>query len=348
MIKRLFLKIKYRARYFINPKVWSLLSSGIIKFREFQYLEKFKSYGNLHPDKTFYIIRRRPPAWGLFSNIFYVVQGILYAEEKGFIPVVDMENYWVGELSEVKKINETRNAWCYLFQQISDYNLSEVYKSKNVVLSNGYKIFGHEHWLELKNRDLIMNPRLLKLTKEILSKYINLNHMTIAALESAKKRIEWDGGKTLGIFVRGGNYYLNAGTKLTDIPKYEYLLSNIYTMALTAQVSRIFICTEDFRFYNKLSRDLKEFNIVQSIRYPENLTLEEWQKDQKLTFDNSILMGYEKSLKYLIEILLLSECKYTISTNSNASIFALIMNDINCGEHKLLFNDQVLNLGEIP
>jgi hypothetical protein len=337
-MKRYILSLKYKFRYYSHPRLWEYLSSKIKKFRQIQYEEKLKSFGSLNPTLTFYVIRRRPPAWGLFSNIFYVVQGIIYAEKNNYIPVVDMENYWVGELSSIRKINGTYNAWCYLFEQISNYSLGEVYKSRNVILSNGSSILGRDHWLVLKNHELITNPESLKLTGELVSKYIRLNNVTRNFLKSTKTDLEWDGNHTLGIFVRGGNYYFNAGTRKQDVPSFDFLVTEINSIMQENQLKKIYICTENFRFFKKLSDALQNYSILSNLRYPKHLTLEAWDSQQKLTFDNSILMGYEKSLLYLTEVLLLSECAFTLSTNSNASTFALCLNNLSVGDHRLVFD----------
>ena len=52
----------------------------------------FKKFGNLNPDKIFYVIQRTP-GFGLFSNLSFVLNHIKIAKDFGFIPVVDMENF---------------------------------------------------------------------------------------------------------------------------------------------------------------------------------------------------------------------------------------------------------------
>lgn len=287
------------------------------------------------------MIRRRPPAWGLFSNIFFVIQGIIYCEKNGYIPIVDMENYWVGELSSVKKINGTHNAWCYLFEQVSTYSLDEIYKSKNVILSNGYRILEKDHWLLLKSHELIMSREKLKYIGDIISRYIKMNSFSIDFVAGAKANLNWNSEDTLGVFVRGGNYYFNAGSKSEDIPEYENLKKEIETLVKSNEIKSIYICTENLLFYRKLKSDLKSLNVINNLRYPDDLTIENWQSQQKLTFDNSVLLGYERSLIYLTEIMLLSECKFSLFTNSNASTYALCLSDLELGDHLVLLKESL-------
>jgi hypothetical protein len=128
----------------------------------------------------------RPPAWGFFAGVTTVLQGIMYAEKQNLIPVVDMENYWVAELSSTKKINNTYNAWCYFFEQISPYDLKEVYKSKNVILSKGSRILGDSHWFSDKTHLYSTNTTLINLLKNEVNDCIKLNKYTLEKFEKIK------------------------------------------------------------------------------------------------------------------------------------------------------------------
>ena len=125
---------KYKIKFYSSPALWNFLSKFLRKTSAKKYSEQFFSFGTLNPSITFFVIRRRPPGWGFFSNLFFVLKGISYAEKNGYVPVVDMENYWMSELSSVKGVDGEKNAWCYFFKQVSEYSLSQVYQSKNVIL----------------------------------------------------------------------------------------------------------------------------------------------------------------------------------------------------------------------
>ena len=57
------------------------------------------------------------------------------AYSMNFFPIVDMQNY-PSVYNEKKKIFDTYNSWEYYFDQISNYSLEEVYKSKNIILTD--------------------------------------------------------------------------------------------------------------------------------------------------------------------------------------------------------------------
>ena len=90
------------------------------------YWDKFVSFGKLHKNKIFYIIRRSPGA-GLFSNVIYVLNQIKIAELNNFIPIIDMQNFTT---IYNEKINGTFNAWEYYFEKINKYTLDEFINPK--------------------------------------------------------------------------------------------------------------------------------------------------------------------------------------------------------------------------
>jgi len=314
--------LKYQIREFLPSTVYEFLSSILIKSRENIYKEKFKSFGALNPELTFYVIRRRPPGWGFFSNLFYVLQGISYAEKNNYVPVVDMENYWMSELSSLKEINGQKNAWCYFFNQVSNYELREVYNSKNVILSDGSRIHGGTEWISNRNTNLITTPKLLRKVGNLVSKYITLNEITSKYVTGLKSSLGWSEAETLGIFIRGSVYFTELEFLNSAMPSLDYFIFQVKNKIKTTPISRVYICTEDFRVYDILRRELDNINIIPNLRFGSELTVEEWEKTQELTKIGGLKkMGYERTKIYLAECLLLSDCAYFIGTFSNATSF---------------------------
>ena len=84
--------------------------------------------------EVYYIIRRDGHGAGFFSNYLWVLSHIMYAEDLGMIPVVDMKHY-PTLYSENYVVNGTKNAWNYYFEDISPVSLHKAYASRNFVLS---------------------------------------------------------------------------------------------------------------------------------------------------------------------------------------------------------------------
>jgi hypothetical protein len=341
---RVFFWLKYRLHHKLPHSVWFFFSSKISKFRDKKYLEKAKSFGNLNPDLTFYVIRRRPPGWGFFSNILFVCQGILYARNNGYIPVVDMQNYWIKELSSLKAINGTYNAWCYFFDQPSKVSLEEVYRSKNVILSDGSAPMGRDHAFSVRTRELIDNPVNLQLLREIVTSSIILNEPINQEIESRKKLLMFTPQNTLAVFIRGTVYFNDVTKSGFSVPDLEYFLRQVSDTLVSNSIKKLFIVTEDYRIYNIMLQKFREYDIVRSIRFENNLSESEWLKSQQTSFDGGVIMGYDKTLVYLAEAILLSSCHYFIGTYSNLSAFVLASSDLSKGEHKIVLKNRVITL----
>ena len=104
-------------------------------FYEIYHHSKNKLYqtslGNKNKNKIFFIIKRTPGG-GFFSNFIYVVKWINYARKKKYIPIVDMENF-PTKYNEKKNLYNVKNVWELYFNQISNYKLKDVYRSKNII-----------------------------------------------------------------------------------------------------------------------------------------------------------------------------------------------------------------------
>lgn len=174
--------------------------------------EKKRSYGSLNPDKTFYVIRPRTDCIeGLMSLFINVLRQISYAEKKGYIPVVDFENYDTQYKDESLK---EKNVWNYYFTQPSDYDLKEVYKSKNVVLSglnSYYKCY------EFLNRDF--NKISLQRAHTFLQRYVDFSNAIKILLKEELNIFRPQ--NSIGLYLRGTDYIAlkPAGEPIQPTPK---------------------------------------------------------------------------------------------------------------------------------
>jgi hypothetical protein len=340
--KKVFFRIKYIIWSNIPNVLWLFFARFVKRYRDHKYLEKQISFGDLNPEICFYVIRKRPPGNGFFANVNFVLSGIMKAQSLGLVPVVDMENYWMDEMNEIKKINNTHNSWCYFFEQISPYDLKEVYKSKNVILSNGSRILADSHWFSDKTHMYSANIDLINLLKTEVSNHIKLNIYTLENFEKVKSELQFNPKDTLAVFFRGTGYKLSTAGNL-PVPTYNFVLESIRDFCKEKSLSKIFVVTEDYDFYHFLLKELENEVIIQNIRFDKKLSLDKW-KDKKTNSDNSIRMGYENNLTYLVEILLISLCTNAAVSLSNATVFMLVNRDLENKDTRILIDDKVLKL----
>ena len=186
-IKNIFHKILLLEDALPLFKKKNFISKSFVNFRLY-------NFGNKNKKKVFYVIRRSPGA-GMFSNFIYVLNHVNIAKKNNFIPIVDMENF-TTIYNERQKINNTYNAWEYYFEKLNKYNLSEVYKSQNVIITEN--LFHDSLTHNICNQNLRkLGTKNLKVKKNILNQANNFYKKNLC-------------DKTLAVHYRGTSYKTSA------------------------------------------------------------------------------------------------------------------------------------------
>ena len=236
---------------------------------------------------------------GGLSNLLFVLNHLIIADNLKFIPVIDMENF-TNLYNNKNKINGTFNSWLYYFQPVSKYNLSEVYKSKNVIFSTE-EIFNGQSLSYKENK-----VKLLKVFK----KYIKIKPKFIKAAEdfSKKNNINSD---TLGVHWRGTDHKVLPNHPLP--PNKKQILDAIKKAKYKRKFKNIFLVTEQKKYVQVLEKNINNLVYFKSFR-----------SDKLRDFSLNVRKyhTYRLGKESLIEVLILSKVKYLICSRSNISEFA--------------------------
>jgi hypothetical protein len=273
---------------------------------------EYCEFGNLNSDKTFYVINRSSHA-GIFSYLSFVLNHLLIAKDNGFIPVVDMENF-TNPYNEKNKINNTFNSWEYYFNQTSNYNLEEVYNSKNVV-------FSRNDYHAKMNYMILEEPRF----KNFKNKEININQEYINFVEDYFKKNNLNNLNILGIHFRGTSYKTSRG-HIFPATKAQ-MKYHVDKLMLQNKFDKIFICTEEKSYLEFFKKNyLNKLLYLETYRSNKNDAFKKYQRK-----NHRYLLG-DESIK---ETLILSKCSTLLYVRSN------IINAAN------FFSDKEQNLYEI-
>lgn len=284
---------------------------------------KIYYFGKNNPDKTFYIINRRSPGGGLFSNVTFVLNQIKLCLKKNYIPVIDMLNF-PTIYNELNPINNNNNSWEYYFEQPTNYNLNDAYNSQNVIFSdNVFKIDSaglKEYALELISPSLSHVRQYLKPQKKF-----------IKDAEVFFKNSFKSSDKVLGVHFRGSNYKICARHAFSLTPK--IMIENINYLMKKFNYNKIFLCTEEKFYFEKL----KEY-------YGDKIFFLDTYRVKISPFSTHIpayidyprenhrfLLGKES----LMESLVLSKCHGLTYIGTNVISAAQIFSDIKQNDHPI-------------
>lgn len=296
--------------------------------------EARKCFGSLNPDKTFYVSRRPSPGAGLFSNYHWVLANVMYAVSKGYIPVVDMENYKTY-YNEDEPINGTMNAWEYYFEQPSSYTLYEVYQSKNVILGNMRYMRDYVAWTSFLDTD-----EQVACYSALVAKYLRFNDAALSAIEEAKQKY-FDGKQNiLGVSYRGTDYVKMHLPEHSIIASIDDYIEKTRQFLSEWNMEYVYLATEEVEAVEAFKRAFGNKLIVM-----ERMRIKNYAPEMGVVVNVGYGRqhdNYQKGLEYIIDMALLSKCDALIGSKVNGTSAAI---ELNGGKYK---HKYIYDLGVNP
>lgn len=207
-------------------------------FKKFKNKEKYISYGNENPEKTFYVIRwnRINGIGGVINVVFSAIQ---YAISNNFIPVVDLCTFPNMYLSK-KDIGKT-NIWEWFFEQPCGYTLDDIVKSKNVILSS---LSAANNWVAPSFIDDEKDSQISVEYRRLYKKYVRYNKQTIEFFTERKNRIISKDDRVLGVKLRGSDLLVYQSGHAMQ-PSVEISINAINNILSSSNYNKIFLSCED-------------------------------------------------------------------------------------------------------
>lgn len=294
-----------------------------------------KKYGDKNKKETFYVIRTDSTQhWGIATTCFMVLNNIQYAVERGWIPVVDYQNYFLTGIQDEKDRGK-ENAWEYYFEQPDKrYSLGEVYQSKNVILG---PVRGQPYG-SLSRNDIkdILDDRYRELYC-YTAKYLRIQPEILEKAEKIRQTLFGGVGseKILGVGMRAGLYWGEA-TRSDSYARHPKGLNIDEYIELTQKYMKQFGCgylfvSSDDRYY--LERMKREFG--ERCLYMRGRTLAHFfdEEGQPITDEKEKAVELEtqgereRTTDYLIEIYLMSVCDSLFRVQGGGSMLACLLNN---------------------
>ena len=289
------------------------------KLDYFRYIEK-KHITDRNKD-IYYIIRRKPLWEGFFSNYFYVLSNIIYADQHGWKSVVDMQNY-PTLYSEENEYHGILNSWEYYFKQPDRIHIEEAYASGNYVLSKNqyygdlgvpvYHINQGHITEEMVRKLYLLQSERIPVHKEILDECSSLYKKYISDQEC------------IGVHIRGTD--MNEKRKFHSIPPRIINISNKVDELLEGRRNfRIFLWCDEIDAVNWFKEKYGDMVFSLNAYRSSGHSSVGIHKQNFNRSHHHYLLGRE----VLLDALLLSKCDYLICGVSNVTSAAVMFNNLN-------------------
>lgn len=281
-------------------------------FKQKRFTEEL-SFVKQKNEPIYYIIRRDYRKIGLFSIVITTLARMDYAKKKGYVPVIDMQNYESSYLDNSRLGID--NAWDYYFQQ--EVSVEEAYASGNFILSDmsipddrpndSTDYFNNvnmqrERWMEFFTENIVLQQDVIE-----------------------KKKFYWNalvkkGEKVLGVLARGTDYFALKPSGHPIQPDIDRLIKDIEQIKKKGNYQKVFVATEDIRILKSLKEKFKTDVISQNQEYVDYKGGATCDAETKSIYDRR-----KRGEAYLINLLMLAECDGIIAGRTSGSVGVTLM-----------------------
>ena len=298
-----------------HPRLGYRIKYLYYSFARRDILQKKISFGDENKDKTIYIVKPdyQDGVEGLLSLLYKQILYIDFAKRKGYVPFVDWKNY------KTQYYDGKNNAWEFFFKQPSEITEAEVYKSQKVYLSGWtFKTINPDNLFE---SNIFHSKAIRDLSGKMLRENLEFSEDVLRLVDQEAESLQIE--KCIGVYIRGTDY-----VKLK--PSGEYVQPSVDQMKCKIHEfenkynAPIFLVTEDGDIFDNLKKEFGDIiRIVSFDTFIRNY-------EGKDVLSKSDVLEKDKKLrgqKYLAKMILLSRCRYLITSITQGSKFSYILNN---------------------
>ena len=278
-------------------------------------------------NKKFYIVGISANFTGLGAILISVISHIIYAQDRGLIPIIDLKHYKNQYHKDGKAYKE--NAWEYFFEQPSGYKLEDLDSSSDIQISDNIRlcpdtsVIIYGPMLPVAGVDI--DERLLNL-KTRYSSLIKFNSKAKKFIEDTYEKVIGKDECVLGVLCRGTDYTVRRSFGEPKQPKPKQVIRKVREfLNKHSEITKIYLATEDDCIYKLFKNAFGDMLIDNNqYRYSYSKDKKPFLCDIKVERANhNYLLGFE----YLSSLYILSKCKYFVGGRCAGSIVAWIMQD---------------------
>lgn len=276
-----------------------------------------------------YIISLKNERIGIFGYINFYLPHIAYAISKGYVPIIDMQNY----RSIYQKNDE--NAWENFFEQPSCIGLQDVNDNFESAPSLWYR------WGP--NSCPLMSDKEIRMWGSIYKKFVRYNSKTKEYLQNELSTILLQPEKTVGVIYRGTDYTQGHPIGHPIQPSMKNLADKVEEMMQTQNCDYIYLASDEKGIVDYMNGRFPGKVLINKRVYYDlatNVDYSNYNKDHigvsGAVFNrenNEYLIGIE----YISSINLVAHCACLVAGACGGTTAALYMNNLRYRE-KYIFN----------
>ncbi len=308
---------KYRRYIDLIKPIYKVIKR-LLHFNEW---EKNVTFGNENRDKVIYIIRSNNVTAGMFSIINTVLEHCLYAESKGYIPVVDLKNYMNSYLA--KNDCHKENAWEYYFEQpsLEGIGLDSAYASRNVILSDMSPIVNGFHMPDEICDD--EGQMIFREFKRVYERSIKLKTGLKIRFDTEFDKMFGE-KRVLGILCRGTDYIRLKPYAHPIQPKVCDVIKLAKRKMIEWKCECLYLCTEDQNIVGQFENEFGDKLYLVDRNYYRD---PEGNNEYITNIINKTTPPKKAGEDYLRQIYFLTKCSFAILSRTSATPCILFSSD---------------------
>jgi hypothetical protein len=285
-------------------------------------------YKDKDSTQIFYAIKpNEGNIYGLGALIIETLKYIQYAEQMGYIPVVDWrkDTQYSDELSK-------KNAWNYFFKPLKGKDIEEISKSPNTYIIES-KVSDLKKLDEKQRISKSFDSDNLSRARKMFIDYFEFSDIINEKLD----KIEFDGLDTAGFYLRGTDYAVLKPQKHAIQPNVALAIKKMNQVISKYGFSRIFLVTEDKKIFD----EVKSYYGNRLVCLPFDRHIEDYAGTSFLLDDMHSLnqLGDNakvRGINYFVKLILLSRCGCIVGGNTCGSWLSAVLST--SFKEKYIFN----------
>lgn len=271
---------------------------------------------------------------GLGFYVLYMLRGIRFAVENGFIPVIDWQNCKLPQYDAAKVGKE--NVWEYFFEQPFHVSVEQAYESNDFFVIDDMWEFVNKNGQSMSPLDVYKIGEFyddgIMEWRKCFQQYIRLKREVKEYFDRCRSEQFAENKNIIGILARGTDYKeLKPAGHFRSISVDE-IFAHVDELMAKTEGAKIYLATED----NDI---LKSFEN----RYPGKVYSVEAERYENLGYNTINLIykeenGYERDLKYLYSLYVISQCPMCIYSACGGGMLASLMRKEEGAYYKFLCN----------